>query len=129
MTATTSTTAASSGHNPPPALVLSALATSLTEMESVGLDHARGAGAVGARRAHTALTHIASRHSQPTSTSTPMPQLTCFSCLRAALARQALLVPEHGVMPVPVHYGRRHWALPQPGWQVHHRTVRHLPRC
>ena len=40
--------------------------------------------------------HVIACHSQPASTPPPVPQLTRFSCLRAALARQDLLVAHRG---------------------------------
>ena len=45
------------------------------------------------------------------------------------LRKSGPLVLEFGAIPVPVHRGRRHWPLPQHGWQVHHRSARHLSPC
>ena len=41
-------------------------------------------------------THVTACHTQPASTPMPVPQLTPFSCLRAALARQDLLAAHRG---------------------------------
>jgi len=45
---------------------------------------------------HAPHTRVIACHSQPASTPPPVPQLTRFSCLRAALARQDLLVAHRG---------------------------------
>ena len=45
---------------------------------------------------YTAHTHVTACHAEPASTPPPVPQLTRFSCLRAALARQDLLVARGG---------------------------------
>jgi hypothetical protein len=45
---------------------------------------------------HHTTTHVTACHSQPTSTPPPVPQLTRFSSVRAALARQDLLADRGG---------------------------------
>ena len=49
-----------------------------------------------AHTTHTQRTHVTACHTQPASTPMPVPQLTPFSCLRAALARQDLLAAHRG---------------------------------
>ena len=49
-----------------------------------------------AHTTHTQRTHVTACHTQPASTPMPVPQLTPFSCLRAALARQDLLATHRG---------------------------------
>jgi hypothetical protein len=49
-----------------------------------------------ARTTHSRHRNVTACHSQPASTPPPVPQLTRFSCLRAALARHDLLVAHRG---------------------------------